>query len=295
MRASPSLFDNINADLQTSRLGLQNAVSQLASEKRVSTPSDDPVAFAQSIRLQASAAQIDRYTANGQTVTAQSQVADSALSLVVNLLTQAVSLGTQGAGVTGSQRGIFVQQGQAVLDSVVAQANTSYQGVAVFGGASGSGTPFVADSNDPTTIHYQGDTASGSVQVATTLSVDSGLRGDAIFANPQNSVFGSLHQLIGALTSGTTEDIAMAIQAVSGAIAQVGQARTTYASTTQQTSAVASSLAQDKVTISTQQSNLTDVDIAHAATALSQAELAQNATYAMAAKVLPQSLLTYLR
>jgi flagellin-like hook-associated protein FlgL len=53
-------------------------------------------------------------------------------------------------------------------------------------------------------------------------------------------------------------------------------------------------LGQETVTLSTQQTGLVGVDMATAATNLAQAQTQNQAVLAVAAKVLPQSLLNYL-
>ena len=81
---------------------------------------------------------------------------------------------------------------------------------------------------------------------------------------------------------------------MSSAINYVGQQQSFYSNAESQLNTQETSLQQDKVTLTTQATNLVGVDMATAATALSQAETDNSAALAAAAKVLPVTLLNYL-
>ena len=296
MRADPNLYANINTAIQQSESSLQTAMNQLSSGKRVALPSDDPLAFAQSLQVLASSANVDRYTTSADAVLSQAQMADSALSSVTTSLTQALSLGTEGgnSSLTSSQRGALAQQLQGLLATVVAQANTTVNGVALFAGTANTTTPFVPDPTTPNGYTYAGNSNTNQVQVGDNLQVTAGLPGNSVFLSPSGNVLGSLQQMITALQSGSATNIASADASITAAIAQVGQSRAAFGGTVNQLNQQTSFLSQEKVTLSSQETNLVDVDTATAATNLVQAQTQNSAVLAAAAKVLPQSLLTFL-
>jgi flagellar hook-associated protein 3 FlgL len=224
------------------------------------------------------------------------QTADSALSSVVTSLTQAVSLGTEGANGTNSaanQQAIATQV-QGILSSVVSLANSSYQGSYLFGGTASTTQPYTADSSSASGYAYKGNDDVNSVQVGDQLSVQSNLPGSQIFSNSSNNVLGSLSSLVTALQSGSTSAISTAINAVSSALGYVTQQRVVYGNAESQLNAQETYLQQETVNLSSQATSLVGVDMAKAATTLSQAETDNNAALAAAAKVVPNSLLNYL-
>jgi flagellin-like hook-associated protein FlgL len=75
----------------------------------------------------------------------------------------------------------------------------------------------------------------------------------------------------------------------------VGQQRVPLDNTISQLNSQDSYLGQEKVTLTTQQTALVGINLADAATNLSQAQLDNSAVLAAAAKVLPQTLLDYLK
>ena len=237
MRVDPNLYSGINAAMQQSEQALQTASQQLSSGKRVSLPSDDPLAFAKDVQSLAASANVDRYTKSADAVLSQAQMADSALSSVVTSLTQAVSLGTEGANgtVSNDQRAALAVQVQGLLSNVLAQANLTSDGTALFAGTAATATPFVANATAANGVSYQGNHDTNQAQVGDDLQVSVNVPGDAIFTNPAGNVFGSLQQMISALQTGSTSDIGTATAAVTAAISYVGQVRVSYGSTMQQT------------------------------------------------------------
>lgn len=297
MRVDPNLYTNINGAIAQSEQQLQTAMNQLSSGKRVALPSDDPLAFAQNVESLASSARVDTYTKNSDSVLSQAQMADSALSSVITSLRQAVSLGTEGGGstVTSDERASLVDAAQGILSDVVSQANLTSNGGALFAGTAITSTPFVADSTSPTGYTYQGNSDTNQAQVGDGLQVTVNVAGDSIFTSADGSVLGSLQQMISALQTGSSTDLANANAAITAAIAHVGKVRGVYGSTVDQLNAQNSFLSQETLSLTSQQTSLTDVDTATAVTNLTQAQAQNTAVLAMAAKVLPQSLLQYLQ
>jgi flagellar hook-associated protein 3 FlgL len=152
----------------------------------------------------------------------------------------------------------------------------------------------VAGTEIPDQYIYVGNSTVNSVQVGDTLNVQTNVPGNQVFTSGAN-VIGSLNALITALQSGTTAQIGAATTAVSTALNYVGQQRVPIDNTISQLNSQDSYLSQESLTLTTQQTSLVGVDIAQAATNLSQAELVHSAVLAVAAKVLPQTLLDYLK
>jgi flagellar hook-associated protein 3 FlgL len=295
MRIDPNMVPDILADLQQSQVSLNTALQEVSTGKSVSVPSDNPGAAADMVQNTIETGDVDQYTQNvsGTLLTVQS--ASSVLNNVVTSLTQAVSLGTEGANGTNSTANLqtLATQVQGILSSVVSAANTSVAGTYLFGGTSTS-TPYTADSTSPTGYTYNGNSDTNSVAVGDNLSVQVNVPGSQIFSNSTNNVLGSLNSLVAALKSGNSSEIETATNSVDSALNFVGQQQAVYGNSETQLNSQETSLQQDTVTLSTQENNLIGVNEATAATELSQAETDNSAALAAAAKVLPNSLLNYL-
>ena len=296
MRVNPNMVPDMLAAIQQSESSLQTALQQVSTGKSVNVPSDNPAAAANMVQNTIETAAVDQYTQNVSGVLNTVQTADSSLSSVVTSLTQAVSLGTEGANGTNSaanQQEIAVQI-QGILSSVVSQANTKYQGSYLFGGTASTSQPYTADATSASGYAYNGNNDVNSVQVGDNLNVQVNLPGSQIFSNSSANVLGSLQSLVTALQSGNTTAIGTATNAVSAALSYVSQQRVIYGNAESQLNSQDTYLQQETVTLASQATSLTGVDLAKAATNLSQAETDNNAALAAAAKVVPNTLLSYL-
>jgi flagellar hook-associated protein 3 FlgL len=296
MRVNPNMVPDMLTAIQQSEVSLQTALRQVSTGKSVTLPSDNPAASADMVQNTMETANVDQYTQNISSVLSTVQTADSALSTVVTSLTQAISLGTQGANGTNSaanQQAIATQV-QGILSSVVSQANLSSQGVYLFGGTDSTTVPYTADSTSPAGYTYNGNNQVNSVPIGDQLSVQVNVPGSQMFSNSSSNVLGSLTSLVTALQAGNTADIASATASVSSALSYVSQQRGVYGNAESQLNAQDTYLQQETVNLTSQATSLTGVDMAVAATNLSQAETDNSAALAAAAKVMPNTLLNYL-
>lgn len=296
MRVNPNMVPDILADLQQSQSTLNTALQQVATGKSVNVPSDNPDAAAAMVENTLQTANVDQYTQNVSGVLSTVQAADSALNSVVSSLTKAVSLGTQGANGTNNSANqqAIAQQVQGILATVVTQANLTYQGNYLFGGTDTTTTPYSADSSSPSGYTYNGNADTNSVEIGESTSLQVNLPGSQIFSNSTTNVLESLSSLVTALQSGNTAAISTATTGVTTALNYVDQQRVFYANAETQLNSQESYLQQETVNLSSQQTSLVGVDMAQAATELSQAETDNSAALAAAAKVLPNTLLNYL-
>jgi flagellar hook-associated protein 3 FlgL len=296
MRVDPNMVPQMLAAIQNSESSLATALQQVSTGKSVTLPSDNPAAEADMVQNTIETANVDQYTQNVSSVQSSVQTADSALSSVVSSLTQAISLGTEGANGTNSaanQQEIATQV-QGILSDVVSDANTSYQGAYLFAGTASTTVPYTADPSSPSGYAYNGNDGVNSVQIGDQLSVQTNVPGSQLFSNSTTNVLGSLSSLVSALQSGNTTAIGTATNAVSAALNYVSQQRVVYGNAETQLNAQETYLQQETVTLTSQATSLVGVDMATAATNLSQAETDNNAALAAASKVVPNTLLSYL-
>jgi len=140
---------------------------------------------------------------------------------------------------------------------------------------------------------YVGNATVNNVPVGNSLSVPTNVPGNQLFTSGAN-VLGALNGLITALQTGTSAQIQTATTAVSTSLNSVTQQRVPLDNSISQLSSQESFLSQETLTLTTQQTALVGINLATSATNLAQAETANSAVLAAAAKVLPQTLLSFL-
>lgn len=223
--------------------------------------------------------------ATGESFTYTAQSGDT-IATLQQAVAGAVSAGTLSAGTTaaiGSNGELTISQPSGGSGIVVSSTDPAIGTM-----SADSGTQ-VSDS-----YAYVGNDQVNSVGVGNSLTVNTNLPGSTIFGSGTN-VISSLTQLIGALKGGDTTTIATATQNVSTALSNFDTQRVPLDEGVSELNSQETYLSKETVTLTSQQSDLTGISTAEAATNLANAELQNNAVLAAAAKAIPQSLLQYLQ
>ena len=288
----PDLLSAIELDQQAQNTALQ----QLSTGRAVNQLSDDPAAAADVVFTHIQGSQDDQYSQNISDLTSQLQTADSALSSAVTAVTQAISLGVEGAngGLTASNQQSIATQVTGILDQVVSLANQTYQGHYLFAGTASATKPFVLDPTQPDGVKYNGNANVNSIDISNGHSIAINVPGSQIFTNPSGNLIGSLNALVTALQTNT--GIGDAVTNLQTAFSQLTTQHVFYGNALQQLSSTQNFLNSDKVQVSSQENALIGVDMATAATNLSQSTTATNAVLAATNQILStMNLLDFLK
>jgi len=294
VRLNPDLLPNLLISIQQSKMNEATATNQMASGRSVNQPSEDPAATAALVRNHDQSAQDEQFLKNLNNLRGRFQVADSTMSNIVQVMTRAVTLGTEGANGTlsSTDRQALAGEVLGLLKQTLGLANASYQGAFLFGGTAVNSQPFTLD---PATnaVTYSGNSKTTSIQLTTGNFTNANVPGDQLFLNSSGSVFGSLQNLYSALVSGNNVDTA--VTEVSSALKQLGTQRVFYGNVLNQINLSESFLNQDKVNLGEQENGLVGADLAAVVANYSQAEVANQATISAAGRILGQkTLLDYM-
>ncbi len=296
MRVAQNYYAEVIDALNNTQAREQTALTQLSTGKRVNMPSDDPAASALLIGNHVQQADVDQYEQNINSLQTLMQSADSSLSSVVTSLNQAITYGVQGANGTlsATQAATLATSVSDIRDQIISLANTSVQGVYLFGGSVTGTAPFKLDTSS-NTVTYQGNNDTNSVPIGNGDQIQSNVPGDQIFTNATNgNVMQSLTDLVNALQTDSTTGISTAVNELNTAASNVSNQRAFYGNAMNRLTAQTTSLQSTTVELKSQETSLVGVDMAVAATNLSQAQTALQATLEAAAKTMPMSLLNYL-
>jgi flagellar hook-associated protein 3 FlgL len=294
IRLNPDLLPNMLLSIQSSRQNLDTAIQQLSTGKKVNSLGDDPAAASQLVRNHDLAAQDDQFLRNQSTLQSQFQVADSTLSSVVQALTRALSIGTEGANGTlnAGDRQAIAGEVQGLANQILSLANTNFQGSFLFSGTAVTTQPFVLNQTTLAAT-YNGNGNTTSVQLSNGNTIGDNVPGNQLFQNGGGNVFGALQSLFSALQSNT--NIPAAVTQVQNALTQISTQRVFYGNALNQINLSETFLSQDKVNLSSQENALIGADPAVAASDLAQAQTAFQAELAATARVLSlPSLLSFL-
>jgi len=295
IRVDPSLSGELIAGINTNQQEVNTDLQQLSTGKSVNSLGDNPAAAAALVGNDAETAQVDQFQSNISSVQGLLQVGDSTMSSVVNLMTQAISLGIEGSNGTLSQsdRQSVASQMTGILQQMVGLANTTYQGNYIFAGTDTQTEPFTVDASAPDGVAYNGNTEVNSVQLSDGQSLPINVPGSQLFQNSSGDIFGALNQMITALQSNTGFDAANT--ALENAFNAINGQRVFYGNGGAELNTVTSFLSQEKIELSTQQTTLVGADMGEVTSNYSQAEVQQQALLAASGKILAEpTLFDYL-
>jgi flagellar hook-associated protein 3 FlgL len=304
MMFDPNYLRGMTMALSQSSATEQTLTNELSSGLRVTRLSDDPAAVSRNAALSGSISSLDSFVKTSTTEQSRMQIADDALGQVVSQVTKALSFAISAGNGTMNATDLSAVQTQVeqIRGSVIALANTSYQGQYVFSGSQGSTTPFTLNTaTNPATTTYNGDNVISQTQTPNGQQIATSVPGSSVFMGPGSSLLGTLNQLvsdIAAAASGTGSTAA--IQTDSSALTQsldtVSTQRATLDSGLSQM-ITASTYASTQATVySAQQSALLSADPAAVAIGLSAVETQHQALLGVTATLEgAQNLFAYLK
>jgi flagellar hook-associated protein 3 FlgL len=296
IRINPDPSTDLLAAIALNRQAQNTALQQLASGRSVNQLSDNPAAASEDVLNHVQSNQDAQILQNLSSLTSQGQTIDSTLNSAVQAVTQAISLGVEGANGTlsDSDRQAVVQELTGIRDQVLGLANQTYQGNYVFSGTATATQPFVLDNTQPDGVKYNGNTDTNSIEISPGRTVSINLPGSQIFTNPSGDVLGALNGLITALQ--TNSGIATANANLSQAFSVLTTERVFYGNTLNEFQTAQTFLNSDTTQLAQQENSLVGADLASSITNFEQATVATDAILNATNQVLTTlNLLDYLK
>ena len=296
MRVSDQqLYGSTAGSLERIKESVVRVHEQIASQKRISKPSDDPSIFGQVILEKSALADNDQWIRNIQFGRARVAVSDQTLGEAQNLISRVRELAVQARSDTTSAQGraTIAQEVRQLHRQLIHLANTEVSGQPVFAGTKTDAPPFVLGIGDA--VSYQGNSESQSIAVGPNQTTQIVLPGDQVFAGATTNIFDDLRNLLVAMETNSGAGIEVGIENLDQAIAQIslGQGQigaiANRLDTAYETSLVVSVAIQQAL------SDHTDTDLATALTELKIQETAYEATSQTFSRLFDLSLLKFLR
>jgi flagellar hook-associated protein 3 FlgL len=279
------------AGLQSSAARLSALQSQLSSGRAITKPSDSPTGTVSALELRSQLKQVTQYQANAQDGIGWLTEIDSTLSSVTKATQTVRDLVLQGQNTAtndASSDDALAQQVDAIRSTLLGLANTSYEGRPVFGGTTAGTTAFDA------TGTYQGDTGTVTRTIGPNDSVQVGASGTAVFGANGSNLFDVLTSISNNLRtnpSGLSGDLTNLDAAMTTLSSQQALAGASY-NRIQSVQTVASATS---LQVTTQLSNIQDVDMADMAIQVSSANVSYQAALQVTANIRQTSLLDFLK
>ena len=290
------------SNLQSNLSAMSDLQSKLSGNRNITKPSDDPAGTATAMSVRSALNANEQHSRNISDANGWLTAADTAMQSSLDALRRARDLTVQGAntGVLNAQarEGLAVEI-EALRDTLVAQANTTYLGRSVFAGTA-AGAAVTVTPADPavpgstrtyTANGFAGGAVERRIDADTLVRVD--VDGATAFGSGDDSVFATLDRIASTLRAGGS--VQSEITALDGhrdgilrELAGLG------ARHNQVLKADARSL-EIKSDLSAQLSAIEEPDFAGTIVELQMQEVAYKAALGAASRVMQPTLLDFLR
>lgn len=197
MRISTRFFQQMGVNnILNQQANLSKTQNQLATGKRILTPSDDPVGTSQLMQLRQTQNTVTQYQANTDAAINRLSTEEGTLNSVNNLLQRVRELAIRAANAsqTNDTRKFIAAEIKERLDELVGLANTKDgNGEYLFAGSKGFTEPFVP--NAAGGFDYMGDDSQRFIQIGAGRQIAD--------ANPGSEVFGLIRNGNGSFVTST--------------------------------------------------------------------------------------------
>lgn len=185
--STSSIYETAGTRISDLQVGLNRTQQQIASQRRILTPSDDPVGAARALVITQSDAVNSQYAVNRKSANNSLSMAESILGDVTtamqNIKTRIVSAGS--GILTDTERGYIANELQGDLGQLLGSANaTDGTEAYLFSGFSSTVAPYTQTQGGAT---YNGDQGQRYLQVDTSRQLPLSDVGSAMFGNIRTS------------------------------------------------------------------------------------------------------------
>ncbi len=258
--------------LQSDQSRLQQ---QIATGKRLLTPSDDPLAASRVLELSQAQNINTRYSDNRKIAETHFGDLDSSLASITELLTTARTTMVGSAGtLTTEQRNSVAIQLNSALETLLGFANTrDASGNYLYAGFKNKTIPFTSTATGAT---YNGDSNQQLLQVDAQRQMSVNAPGDSVFQAGGNDIFSTFSTLVtllnnpAASASTVSAGVATAISSMDSAISNVANVRSSVGSRLNELDSLNNVGSSRELQYAEAMSGLQDLDYAQALSDVSQ-------------------------
>ncbi len=287
-----TLFSQLTTSLQKNLEKLSRLNSNLASGKRIESPSDDIVGLIRSMDYKISINYNEQYKRNIIEAKNYLEFSEDIMYSVNDSLIRAKELAISGASgdLNHDDRLIVAREVAQLRDHILNLSNTKFSGRYIFGGYKTDIQPF-----DSLTYAYNGDDGIINITIDKDSLIALNVPGSSAFSHNGISYAKMLDDLRIALENNDTDSIRASLDNIDKALNQTNSVITDIGSRLNRLDDQINRLDDSTLNLKTVLSDTEDADIATIVTEIAKAQTAVEALRASSARILSQSLLDFLR
>lgn len=285
-------YATFQRDIEVSQRKYFDLMSQISSGKRIDKPSDDPGGMRAVVDIESMKAALEQYTTNINRGKNNLQLTESSLAEVSTLSSRAYTLVLQGANTSAGQeqRSAMASEIDSIQKRLLQISNTrNSTGSYIFSGQQTDRPAITLGSNG---ITYNGDNAPVLLEVSPDETVAANLPGDPIFTDLYNTLDRIRLSLEGGNVSALSD---IHVNEIQQEIKNVNVARGMVGGRLRQMDQIAATHGRRIDELTSDASDIEDVDITQAITELKSAESAYQAALQVTSQGFRLSLLEFMR
>ncbi len=289
-------------DIWTAKERLFKVHEHLSSGKRLTKPSDDPIAIYHAENIKNDKKAISQYSENIADAIGWMRFTESVLDTLTEKLTRAKQLALQGSNdtYTTEERQKIAEEVNQILENIYAMSNTRYKEKYIFGGTE-TLTEAYSAVYDPVTGEITdvlpkpaGITGQILREINENEFIVINLSGEEVFSGPDVDIFDVLIDLRDSLRTDDINGIKQAIEDLETALNQVLRARTKLGGMMNRLENCDSFLKSKDLSLEKNLSQLEDADIAEEVIMLEKEQMLYQMALAATQKVLSLSLTQFI-
>lgn len=298
MRVTNSMMvANFLNNLSNNMREMDKIQEQLSTGKKISRPSDNPVAVIYSLRLNSSLTEAEKYLDNAAAANSWLYTTDTALRQAGDILQRVRELTVEGANdiIPQASRDAIAKEVAQLREQLVQVANTSHDGRFVFGGFKTTQAPFDAAGN------YTGTASPGGnieYEIGISIKITVNITGDVVFKNPPApvDVFQLLTNIENDLLTGNTANLTnLRIGELDRALDNVIARRAEAGAKMNRLEMTQLRLEEARMNFGELLSSTEDIDMAEVITQLKMQENVYRTALSSGARIIQPTLLDFLR
>jgi flagellar hook-associated protein 3 FlgL len=298
MRVTDRLkYETYKTNLASIKQNMNTVQEKIAAQKKILHPSDNPVAFAKDVEIEAEKSQNSQYKSNLDQLNMVGSMYETSFNTVHDLLTKAKEIAVSMASDTAdaNMRTASSEEIKGIMEQLVSIGNTKTGNTYIFGGKKANAAPFTLNQGDYS-VTFSGSADVSSVYINRGETEKMGMSGATAFYRADGtSIFSALKELKNALETNNQTAIQVSVDGVENSL-QLAENNIAYvgAYTGKMTSLMDTNATKEN-TLTQSASDLMDADMAQLVSELNMlSDAYQSSLYSMS-KIQSLSILDYLR
>jgi flagellar hook-associated protein 3 FlgL len=296
--ATMSIYTSSKFELNRTLKNYTEASNTVSTGKKVQSPSDDPVGYAQVMDIDSTLSQLNQLHENIETGLTWLTTSETTLNSVLDSILEVkqVTISANNGIYSDKDFDTAAAQVDELLEQMVDFANTNVRGEYIFAGTKTDTKPYTLDEVVPPPVTYDGNDNPFTISTGIGARAEVSYTGTEVFGDEVagTDIFFLLTQLRDDLAASDLTNIETYMDELDAHFENVNNIISNIGIKTNRLETKESVVSDFELTLTKQKSDIEDVDITDAATDLALKETAYQAALSATARIVSMSLVDYL-